>query len=80
MPSGRFYLNSSDRSISYIRVTGLFLLLSCFIEISVLNTNSLDLDQKPQSLGLHCLSLSLLWDARLKGLKGLQLAVSEPAA
>ena len=35
----------------------------------VLNANSVDLDQTPRSaasdLGLHCLSMSLLWDARL---------------
>ena len=39
----------------------------------VLNANSVDLDQTPRSaasdLGLYCLSMSLLWDARLKWVK-----------
>ena len=47
-----------------------FLLISCFVEISILNANSVDPDQMPHSaasdLGLHCLPMSLLWDARLK--------------
>ena len=38
-----------------------------------LNANSVDPDQLPCSvasdLGLHCLSISLLWDARLKWVK-----------
>ena len=46
------------------------LLLSCFVEISELNANNVDPDQTPSSvssdLGLHCLPISLLWDARLK--------------
>ena len=70
MPNGLFYLYSLDRSISYTRVYGKFLLLSCFIEISKLNANSVDPDQTPRSaasdLGLHCLPVSLLWDARHK--------------
>ena len=41
-----------------------------FIEISVLNANSADPDQTPQyaasDQGLHCLLMSLLWDARHK--------------
>ena len=53
--SGIFYLNSLDRSICYI------------LEF---NANSVDSDQTPRSvasdLGLHCLPMSLLWDARLK--------------
>ena len=50
-------------------MSGLFLLLSCFVEISELNANSVDPDQMPRSaaadLGLHCLPVFLLWDARL---------------
>ena len=51
-------------------LVGFFLLLSCFVEISELKTNSVDPDQTPlpvaYDLGLHCLPISLLWDARLK--------------
>ena len=40
-----------------------------YVEIPVLNANSLDPDQTPQiaasDLGLHCLQMSLLRDARL---------------
>ena len=36
-PSGLFYLNSLDRSVSSIRGAWLVLLLSCFVEISELN-------------------------------------------
>ena len=49
-----------------------FFLLPCFIEIPVFNANSADPDQMSHSaasdLGLHCLPMSLLWDARHKGL------------
>ena len=41
-----------------------------FIEIPVSNAKSVDPDQTPRSvasvLGLHCLLMSLLWDARHK--------------
>ena len=54
--SGIFYLNFLDRSICYI------------LEF---NANSVDPDQTPRSAasdpGLHCLPMSILWDARLKG-------------
>ena len=47
-----------------------FLLLRRFIEIPVLNANSVDPDQTPRyaasDLGLHCLPMLLLWDARHK--------------
>ena len=53
------------------------LLLSSFIEIAVLNTTSVDPAQTPNSaasdLGLHCLQMSLLWDARHKWVKGVVL-------
>ena len=69
MPSGIFYLKSLDRSNSNRRGC-LFLLLPCFIEITVFYANSVDPDQLPHSVvsdqGLHCLPMSLLWDARLK--------------
>ena len=38
------------------------LLLPCFIEMLVFYRNSVDPDQS--DLGLHCLQMSLLWDAR----------------
>ena len=63
MPSGFFYFNSLDWFISYIRGVWLvFLLLSCFVEISELNANSVDPDQTPRpvasDLGLQCLPVS----------------------
>ena len=57
----------------YILLLLLLLLLPCFIEIPVYNANSVDPDQTRRSAafdqGLHCLSMSLLWDARLKRVK-----------
>ena len=51
-------------------MSDLFLRLSLVKEIPVLNANSADPDQMPNSvasdLGLHCLQWSHLWDARLK--------------
>ena len=71
MPSGLFYINFLTRSILYI--WGVWLLLLCFIAIPVVNANSVDPGQTPRSaasdLGLHCLHMSLLWDARLKWVK-----------
>ena len=68
-----FYLKSLGKSVSYIRGVWLVLLLSCFVEISEINANRLDLDQTPRSaasdLGLSCFSMSHLWDARLKWVK-----------
>ena len=50
--------------------SGLFLVLSCIIEISVLCAKTVDTDQTPHlaasDLGLHCLPVSLLWNARHK--------------
>ena len=50
-----------------------FLLFLCFIEIPVINANSVDPDQMPHSmasdLGLHCLPMSLFWDTRHKWVK-----------
>ena len=70
MPSGIFYLMSLDRSVSHIRdVRLLFIIIIFCLEISELNANSEDPDQTPRSaasdLGLHCLPMSLLWDAWL---------------
>ena len=71
MPHGLCYLNSLDRSFSNRRGVWLFfLLLLCFIEISVFNANSVDPDPTSHSaasdLGLYCLLLSRLWITRHK--------------
>ena len=68
-PRGLFYHNSLDRFISYIRSVWLvFIILSCFVEISELNTNSVNPDQTPRSAasdqGVLCLPVPLLLDAR----------------
>ena len=68
MPNGLFYLNSLDRFIFFIG--GVWFI---FVGISELNANNVDPDQMPCSvasdLGLHCLPMSLLGDARLKLVK-----------
>ena len=47
--------------------------MSFFTESPVLNGNSVDPDQTPRfmasNLGLHCLPMSFLWDARHKWIK-----------
>ena len=63
MPSGLFYLNSLDKSISYIRgVWTVFIIM--FVEISELNASSVDPDQPLRSAaydpGLHCLPMTHL--------------------
>ena len=59
MPSGLFYLESLDRSISNKRGVWLVFIITLFIEIPVFNANSIDPDQTPRcaasDLGLHCL-------------------------
>ena len=73
MPSGLFYFNSLDRSISNIRGVWLVLLLSCFVDISEHNANSVNHDQMPHSvvsdLGLHCLPMFFLWHTRCRCVK-----------
>ena len=73
MPSGIFYLKSLDKSISNRRGSVYFLLLPCFKEFPLFNANTVDPDQTPRSvasdLGLHCLVMSLLWDAMPKWIK-----------
>ena len=58
-------------------MSGLFSLLPCLIEIPVSNANGVDQDQTPRSaasdLDLHCLPMSLLWDAL--GITGLNIKV-----
>ena len=69
MPSGLFYLDSLDRSISYIRGIWLVFIIVMFCKkILKLMANHVDPDQTPRyavfDLHLHCLPVSLLWDAR----------------
>ena len=67
MPSGLSYFNFLDKFISYIRCVWLFFNIVMFIEISNLNANSVDPNSiGSDDLGLHCLPMFLLWDARLK--------------
>ena len=61
-----------DRSTSCIR--GVWLVfISCFVEIPDSIADSVDPDQMlhfmVSDLDLHCLPVSLLWDARLKWVK-----------
>ena len=73
MPSGLFYHNSLDWSVSNRRDTRLVLVLPRFIDILALNENSVHPDQTPHSaasdLGLHYLPMPLLWALGLNGLK-----------
>ena len=73
MPSGLFYLSSLHRSIYTRRGVWYVLLFPCFIEKPVFTANCVDPDQTPHSaafdLGLHCLHVSLLLDARHKLVK-----------
>ena len=68
MPSGIFYLLSLDRFFLYKGCLVTFYYYNTFLEISELNANSEDPYQTPLSvasdLGLHCLPMSLIWDAR----------------
>ena len=70
MPSRPFHLFSLDRSISSRKGVWLDFIIPQFREISVFHANSIDPDQMTLSaasdLGLHCLQITLLWDARLK--------------
>ena len=64
MSSGLFYLNSLYQSISSLRGVWSVLIITMFIEMPVVNANSVDPDQTPRSaasdLGLHCLSVTPL--------------------
>ena len=65
MPSGLFYHNSLDRSISYIRDVWLVFTAIVFCRNFLTHVKSIDPDQTPRStasdLGLHCLPMSLLY-------------------
>ena len=72
MLSGLFYFNSLDRSISYIRGVCLVFIIITFCR----NFWAWCKQCRPWSdaaaasdLGIHCLPMSLLWDARLKWVK-----------
>ena len=66
--------SSMDQTISNRMDVWLILLLWCFIEIPVLNAKTADPDLMPHfaasDLGLHCLPMSFLWEARHKWVKG----------
>ena len=51
----------------------LVIIITMFLEISVVNANCINPDQTPRSaasdLGQHCLPMSVLWDTRHKLLK-----------
>ena len=47
----------------------LFCFFACLIAFSVFNSNGVDIVQTPPDLGLHCLPMALLWDARDKWVK-----------
>ena len=68
--SGLLYHHFLDQSVSSSRVSGWFLLLLCFIEISAENAKSIDPDEMLHSvssdLGLHCLPINLLRDLQTK--------------
>ena len=67
-PNGIFYLIPLDKSVSNRRDSSYFFIIIMFLEVPILNTNSVDLDQGPHSatFDLHCLQMSLLLDIRHK--------------
>ena len=73
MPSELLSLFGQDHFQFKGGLVWFFLPLSFITEISVPNAISVDPDQMPHSaasdLGLHCLSVSLFWDARHKWVK-----------
>ena len=73
LPSGFFYYNSLDLSISNIRGVWLDFINTMFYRNLCIYANSVDPDQTPRSaaseLGLRCLQMTLLWDARLYWVK-----------
>ena len=67
MSSRCSYFSSLDKFISYIIGVWLVFIIVMFYRNN--NANNVDPDQTPRSaasdLGLHCLLMPLLWDARL---------------
>ena len=72
MPSGLFYNDPFLHS-------GVWLVFIITYRISELNANSVDPDKTPRFVasyqGQHCLSMSLLWDARYKRINLLPMYV-----
>ena len=70
MPNGLFHLSFLTGLFPIYGVSSLFSVLPFITEIPVFNANSVDPDQMPHfvasNLGLHCLPVSLLWDAMHK--------------
>ena len=70
MTRGLFYLNSLDQCISNKGGAWVVFSVICIIKIRVFNANIIDPDQTPHSVAsdlcLHCLQMSLLWEAWYK--------------
>ena len=73
MSSGLFYLNSLDQPISSLKDVWSAFIIIMFYKMLVFNANSVATDHTPRSvasdLGLQCLPMSNLWDARYKWVK-----------
>ena len=73
MPSGLFYVQSWDRSISFIRGVWLVFIIISFVAIPKLNANSVDPDQTPRSAGLSWVFTAcqcpFCWTLGLNGLR-----------
>ena len=70
MPSGLFYLESLDRSISNRRCAWTVFIITLFYRFPIFNANSVDPDQTPHSVAsdqdIHSSPMSLLWGVRLQ--------------
>ena len=71
MPNGIFHLHSLGRSISGVWLG--FIITMFYRKACCLNANTVDPDQTPRFAAsdrdLHCLPVSLFWNARLKWVK-----------
>ena len=69
MPSGIFYLKSLDRSFPVEWGLFSYIIIMFYGKYPIFNANRVDPDQTLHSaasdLGLYCLPMSLLWDAKL---------------
>ena len=61
MPNELFYLNTLDKSFSNRKGVWFVLLLPCFLEIPVLNANSVDPDQMSHSGSALFAYVCLCW-------------------
>ena len=70
MPNGLSYLYPLCQAISNKNDARSVFIIIMFYKNPVINASNADPDQTPHSaasdLGLHCLQMSLLWDARHK--------------